>query len=143
MNEKLLSTVDEIVSTPAPEKTHNALPIALCVIAAFADDTTASDSECLSAYTKECKQLVKRPIFKAYCRKCGVDTGLRPEITVQLTQDQQDVLLENAASIVVRSEESKKILALKFAFRVLEKMTLLDVHDLAAIRPNTERSIAG
>lgn len=143
MNAKLLSTVDEIVSAPAPEKTRKALPMALCVIAAFADDTTAYDNECLSVYAKECKKLIKRPIFKAYCRKCGVETGLRPEITVQLTQDQQDVLLENAASIVVRSEESKKILALKFAFRVLEKMTLLDVHDLAAIRPNTERSIAG
>lgn len=143
MNARLLSTVDEIVSTPVPEKTHNALPMALCVIAAFADDTTTSDSECLSAYAKECKQLVKRPIFKAYCRKCGVDTGLRPEITVQLTQDQQDVLLENAASVIVRSEKAKKILALKFAFRVLEKMTLLDVHDIAAIGLNSERSIAG
>lgn len=66
---------------------------------------------------------------KAYCRNCGIDVGLRQEIVVMLTQDDETELIENTASILARMEDPQKILALKYAFRVLSKRTLLDVSE--------------
>lgn len=111
-----------------PEKETNALPMALAIVAAFSE-TSVETEGILSRYLDGCRKLVKRPVFKAYCRNCGIDVGLRQEIVVMLTQDDETELIENAASILARMEDPQKILALKYAFRVLSKRTLLDVSE--------------
>lgn len=111
-----------------PEKETNALPMALAIVAAFSE-TSVETEGILSRYLDGCRKLVKRPVFKAYCRNCGIDVGLRREIVVMLTQDDETELIENAASILARMEDPQKILALKYAFRVLSKRTLLDVSE--------------
>lgn len=111
-----------------PEKETNALPMALAIVAAFSE-TSVETEGILSRYLDGCRKLVKRPVFKAYCRNCGIDVGLRQEIVVMLTQDDETELIENTASILARMEDSQKILALKYAFRVLSKRTLLDVSE--------------
>ena len=111
-----------------PEKETNALPMALAIVAAFSE-TSVETEGILSRYLDGCRKLVKRPVFKAYCRNCGIDVGLRQEIVVMLTQDDETELIENAASILARMEDPQKILALKYAFRVLSKLTLLDVSE--------------
>lgn len=111
-----------------PEKETNALPMALAIVAAFSE-TSVETEGILSRYLDGCRKLVKRPVFKAYCRNCGIDVGLRQEIVVMLTQDDETELNENAASILARMEDPQKILALKYAFRVLSKRTLLDVSE--------------
>lgn len=111
-----------------PEKETNALPMALAIVAAFSE-TSVKTEGILSLYLDGCRKLVKRPVFKAYCRNCGIDVGLRQEIVVMLTQDDETELIENAASILARMEDPQKILALKYAFRVLSKRTLLDVSE--------------
>ena len=111
-----------------PEKETNALPMALAIVAAFSE-TSVETEGILSRYLDGCRKLVKRPVFKAYCRNCGIDVGLRQEIVVMLTQDDETELIENTASILARMEEPQKILALKYAFRVLSKRTLLDVSE--------------
>lgn len=111
-----------------PEKETNALPMALAIVAAFSE-TSVKTEGILSLYLDGCRKLVKRPVFKAYCRNCGIDVGLRQEIVVMLTQDDETELIENTASILARMEEPQKILALKYAFRVLSKRTLLDVSE--------------
>ena len=111
-----------------PEKETNALPMALAIVAAFSE-TSVETEGILSSYLDGCRKLVKRPVFKAYCRNCGIDVGLRQEIVVMLTQDDETELIENAASILARMEDPQKILALKYAFRVLSKRTLLDVSE--------------
>lgn len=111
-----------------PEKETNALPMALAIVAAFSE-TSVKTEGILSRYLDGCRKLVKRPVFKAYCRNCGIDVGLRQEIVVMLTQDDETELIENTASILARMEDSQKILALKYAFRVLSKRTLLDVSE--------------
>lgn len=111
-----------------PEKETNALPMALAIVAAFSE-TSVKTEGILSRYLDGCRKLVKRPVFKAYCRNCGIDVGLRQEIVVMLTQDDETELIENTASILARMEDPQKILALKYAFRVLSKLTLLDVSE--------------
>lgn len=111
-----------------PEKETNALPMALAIVAAFSE-TSVKTEGILSLYLDGCRKLVKRPVFKAYCRNCGIDVGLRQEIVVMLTQDDETELIENTASILARMEDPQKILALKYAFRVLSKRTLLDVSE--------------
>lgn len=111
-----------------PEKETNALPMALAIVAAFSE-TSVETEGILSRYLDGCRKLVKRPVFKAYCRNCGIDVGLRQEIVVMLTQDDETELIENTASILARMEDPQKILALKYAFRVLSKRTLLDVSE--------------
>ena len=111
-----------------PEKETNALPMALAIVAAFSE-TSVETEGILSRYLDGCRKLVKRPVFKAYCRNCGIDVGLRQEIVVMLTQDDETELIENTASILARMEDPQKILALKYAFRVLSKRTLLDVRE--------------
>lgn len=111
-----------------PEKEMHALPMALAIVAAFSE-TSVETEGILSRYLDGCRKLVKRPVFKAYCRNCGIDVGLRQEIVVMLTQDDETELIENTASILARMEDPQKILALKYAFRVLSKRTLLDVSE--------------
>ena len=62
-----------------PEKETNALPMALAIVAAFSE-TSVETEGILSRYLDGCRKLVKRPVFKAYCRNCGIDVGLRQEI---------------------------------------------------------------
>ena len=86
-----------------PEKETNALPMALAIVAAFSE-TSVETEGILSRYLDGCRKLVKRPVFKAYCRNCGIDVGLRQEIVVMLTQDDETELIENTASILARND---------------------------------------
>lgn len=129
MYEKLKLQVTTVTNAgKEPEKETNALPMALAIVAAFSE-TSVETEGILSRYLDGCRKLVKRPVFKAYCRNCGIDVGLRQEIVVMLTQDDETELIENTASILARMEDPQKILALKYAFRVLSKRTLLDVSE--------------
>jgi hypothetical protein len=129
MHEKLKLQVTTVTNAgKEPEKETNALPMALAIVAAFSE-TSVETEGILSRYLDGCRKLVKRPVFKAYCRNCGIDVGLRQEIVVMLTQDDETELIENTASILARMEDPQKILALKYAFRVLSKRTLLDVSE--------------
>ena len=129
MHEKLKLQVTTVTNAgKEPEKETNALPMALAIVAAFSE-TSVETEGILSRYLDGCRKLVKRPVFKAYCRNCGIDVGLRQEIVVMLTQDDETALIENTASILARMEDPQKILALKYAFRVLSKRTLLDVSE--------------
>lgn len=62
-----------------PEKETNALPMALAIVAAFSE-TSVKTEGILSLYLDGCRKLVKRPVFKAYCRNCGIDVGLRQKL---------------------------------------------------------------
>lgn len=129
MYDKLKLQVTTVTNSgKEPEKETNALPMALAIVAAFSE-TSVKTEGILSLYLDGCRKLVKRPVFKAYCRNCGIDVGLRQEIVVMLTQDDETELIENTASILARMEDPQKILALKYAFRVLSKRTLLDVSE--------------
>lgn len=129
MYDKLKLQVTTVINAgKEPEKETNALPMALAIVAAFSE-TSVKTEGILSLYLDGCRKLVKRPVFKAYCRNCGIDVGLRQEIVVMLTQDDETELIENTASILARMEDPQKILALKYAFRVLSKRTLLDVSE--------------
>lgn len=129
MYEKLKLQVTTVTNAgKEPEKETNALPMALAIVAAFSE-TSVETEGILSRYLDGRRKLVKRPVFKAYCRNCGIDVGLRQEIVVMLTQDDETELIENTASILARMEDPQKILALKYAFRVLSKRTLLDVSE--------------